>query len=146
MFIGEYSSQLGEKNRIAIPKKLRDGMGGSIYITRGYENTLLMTDSERWDVLVSEINTNPLFSLTNRELKRFIIGGAIQVLPDSQGRFVLSDALKTFAGISESVVFVGVGEWIEIWDESKWNLYLKDIASRAGKIANNMYSDLLNKQ
>jgi MraZ protein len=81
--------------------------------------------------------------LTSRELKRFIIGGAQQIVPDSQGRFVLADSLKTFANIEEAVVFVGVGEWIEIWDQSKWGVYLKEIASSSAQIANNMYSEKL---
>ena len=69
MFIGEYPTQIGEKNRISLPKKLRDKMEGGLIIARGYENCLLMLDNKSWENLVSEINKRPLLSLNVRDTK-----------------------------------------------------------------------------
>jgi MraZ protein len=135
MLFGEYESQLGEKNRLAVPKKLRSELKGELIITRGYESCLILLDKTRWQRLIDEINLNPLLSINVRDTKRYLIGGVIEVEPDSQGRFVLSEPLKDFASISDKVVFLGVGEWIEIWDLSKWKEKLNDLSSKVSDIA-----------
>ncbi|MCS7317388.1 MAG: division/cell wall cluster transcriptional repressor MraZ [Candidatus Dojkabacteria bacterium] len=137
MFIGEYKVQLGEKNRVLIPKKLRDEIKNKIYITRGYEKTLLLVDELRWEMLVKEINKKPLLMLNVRDTKRFILGGAFEVELDLQGRFVIPDELVTFAELKNKIVFLGVGEWIEIWNEEKW---MKKLS-----ILSNQVSDLVEK-
>ena len=42
MLIGEYRSKVGAKNRIALPKKLREYLGESVVVMRGYEGALLV--------------------------------------------------------------------------------------------------------
>ncbi len=135
MLIGEFYTQLGEKNRLSIPKKLRDFLNGKVIVTRGYERCLILVDSQRWDSLVEEINKKPLLSLGVRDTKRFIIGGAVEVEYDSQGRFVLPESLKNFAGIEQGIVFLGVGEWIEIWNEQKWQDKLDSLGENVSDIA-----------
>lgn len=138
MFIGEYSVQLSDKNRVAIPKRLRDSINGKIYITRGYERCLILVDTDRWENLINEINKKPLLSLNVRDTKRFIIGGAVEVEFDGQGRFVLPEPLKNFAEIQEKIVFIGVGEWIEIWNEDKWKVKLDKLGENVSDIAERM--------
>lgn len=135
MLLGEYYSQLGDKNRLAIPKKLRDSLTGTIIITRGYERCLIIIDSKRWESLLTEINKNPLLSLGVRDTKRFIVGGAAEIEYDSQGRFVLPESLKEFANIDQKVIFLGVGEWIELWNEEKWKSKLDKLSGDVSDIA-----------
>ena len=135
MFIGEYATQLGEKNRLAIPKKLREQINGTVIITRGYENCLIMVDAARWETLLQEVNTKPLLSMNVRDTKRYLIGGAVEIEHDNQGRFVLPESLKDFGNITEKVIFLGVGEWIEIWDEDRWKTKLDDLSRNVSDIA-----------
>ena len=138
MLIGEYYTQLGEKNRLALPKKLRDELSGKVYLTRGYEKCLLLVDTIRWNNLVTEINKRPLLSLNVRDTKRYILGGAIEIEYDAQGRFVLPEPLKLFAGIEERITFLGVGEWVEIWSEEKWNLKLESLSENVADLADRL--------
>lgn len=135
MFIGEYQSSIGEKNRIGIPKKLREEIDGSLYLTRGYESCLIMVDNKRWNNFIVELNKNPLLSLGLRDTKRFILGGAVEIEYDSLGRFVIPESLKAFAGIKETLVFLGVGEWIEIWDLENWNQRLSILKNNVSDLA-----------
>ena len=138
MLIGEYSVLIGEKNRVAIPKKLRESLNGKIFITRGYENCLILVDEQRWNKLIEELNKTPLLRLSVRDTKRFILGGATEMEPDSQGRVILPDPLKEFSGIENKVVFIGVGEWLEIWSEQKWkdrlNILSKEVSDLAERL------------
>lgn len=135
MLIGEFLSPLGDKNRIALPKKLRDQIEEEVVITRGYERCLLMVDQRRWEHLINEINRNSLLSLSVRDTKRFLLGGAYEIELDAQGRFVIPEALMKYAKISTEISFVGVGEWIEIWDATRWQEKLNYLSDNASDLA-----------
>ncbi len=140
MLIGEYTTQVGDKNRVAIPKKLRDELEGKIFITRGYERCLLIVDQQRWNALLKVINYNPLLSISVRDTKRYILGGATEIEPDNQGRFVVPEQLLKFANIQTKLTFLGVGEWIEVWDEDKWNSKLEALSSNVADLAERLKS------
>lgn len=144
MFIGEYQTVIGEKNRVAIPKKLREEIKGKVILTRGYEKCLIMVDIKRWEGLISEINKNPLLSLSVRDTKRYLLSGAIEIEYDTQGRFVISEELKRFGELNSNIVFLGVGEWIEIWDESKWNAKLDVLSNEVSDLGDRL-SKSINK-
>lgn len=135
MLIGEYSTVLGEKNRIGIPKKLRDSLTGKVYLTRGYEQCLIMVDTKRWEDLIEEINKSPLLSLNVRDTKRFIVGGAVEIEYDSLGRFVIPESLKAFANINQKIIFLGVGEWVEVWSEERWLDKLSNLTNNVADLA-----------
>jgi len=141
MFLGEYVSQIGEKNRILLPKRLRDEIVDNIvYVTRGYEECLILLDRQRWVTLIQEISKRPILSIDVRDTKRYILGGSVEVELDNQGRFVLSEELINFAKLGPKIVFLGVGEWIEIWDYDKWSKKLeyltKNVADLGERLSN----------
>lgn len=138
MFIGEYNTQIGDKNRIAIPKKLRINMQDSIFLTRGYEQCLILIDQPRWNNLIQNISSKSLLSLDIRDSKRFIMGGAHEVEPDNQGRFVIPEGLIKYSQMEEKVSFIGLGEWVEIWPTEKWETKLKNLSSNVSDIANRL--------
>lgn len=138
MYIGEYRTQLGEKNRVAIPKRLRASEKNTYVITRGYELCLIVVDEHQWKTLVNTINTNPLLQMDVRDTKRYLLGGAYTFEADSQGRFVLPESLKLFAQVSKEVVFLGVGEWFELWSVEAWEQRLQHLQSNASEIANRL--------
>lgn len=135
MLIGEYSAKLADKNRVALPKKLRIELKGNIYLTRGYENCLLILDEERWKKLIQTIEVKPFLNKSVRETKRFIAGGATELNLDSQARFIISEEQKLYGGIQKEIMFVGILDWIEIWDLQIWQEKVKSLKTHAGEIA-----------
>lgn len=146
MLIGEFDSNLGDKNRVAIPKRLRDNMFGKIYLTRGYEGCLILIDEERWNIMSKEIDSSSVFISNTRDLKRYLFGGAYEIEPDSQGRFVLSQQLIQFASIKEKIIFVGIGNWVEMWDQEKWNQKINQINLNSSQIAEKLNKNDRNKE
>lgn len=135
MLIGEYEGKLTDKNRLAIPKKIRDEFKGNLVLSRGYEGCLILLDAKLWQALEKTISKKPILSLSVRDMKRFIMGSAYEIEVDDQGRFVLPINLKDFAGIDKSVFFIGLGDWIEIWPEEKWKIKIDDLSKNATDIA-----------
>ena len=135
MLIGEYEGKLTDKNRLAIPKKIRDELKGNLILSRGYEGCLILLDAKLWQVLEKTINKKPILSLSVRDMKRFIMGSAFEIEVDDQGRFVLPENLKTFSSIDKTVYFVGLMDWVEIWAEGKWKAKINDLSKNATDIA-----------
>jgi MraZ protein len=135
MLIGEYEGKLTDKNRLAIPKKIRDNLKGDLIISRGYEGCLILLDAKLWQALEKTINKKPILSLSVRDMKRFIMGSAFEVEIDEQGRFVLPANLRTHSSIKTNVVFVGLMDWVEVWSEEKWLEKITALSKNATDIA-----------
>ena len=135
MLIGEYYSKIGDKNRTALPKNLRDDLEGSIYITRGYEKALIILDEARWQRLLQIVETKPFLNRTVRDTKRFLAGGARKLDLDAQGRFIIPENLIEYGNIKKDLVFVGIVDWIELWDLDMWKIKINDLSENSAEIA-----------
>ncbi|NIT04321.1 division/cell wall cluster transcriptional repressor MraZ [Candidatus Saccharibacteria bacterium] len=133
MLIGEYRIRVGAKNRLSLPKKLREDLGEEAVVMRGYEGAVLVVSKKNWSSLVEEVLSGPLTDSQVRDTARFLMGGAHEVELDSQGRFVLPQPLVSFSGIApkDVVVFVGLGRWVEIWSSERWSERLANLGERA---------------
>lgn len=135
MLIGEYFNKVGEKNRIALPKKFREILGEKVIVTRGYEDCIIVVNEKQWSKLLSIFDDKPFTTSPVRDTRRFLIGGASEVEYDNQGRFVIPANLKDFAGIEREVVFVGLVDWVEVWDKNRWDKRMSLVKPSAAKIA-----------
>ncbi len=142
MLIGNFTTNIGDKNRITLPRQLQRQLEGSLILTRGYEQSLLLVDRSRWEYLISEINTKPLLNMSVRDTKRFLIGGAFEIEPDKQGRFVIPDTLLDYSKIETQIAIVGVGEWLEIWSADRWEEKLHYLAQNSADIADRLSEKL----
>jgi len=135
MLLGSFETKLTEKNRIAIPKKLRLELEENLILARGYEGCVLLLDDKRWKSLLDLIAKEPILNLSVRDTFRFIIAGAFEVETDKQGRLVIPQTLKEFGSLEEDIVVLGMRDWIEIWDKEHWVKRLGEITKSADDIA-----------
>jgi MraZ protein len=134
MLIGQYSSKLTDKNRVAIPKKIRDEVGEEMIIARWYERCLVMVSKENWQNLVNRlVGIGKIIISPVRDIDRFIMASAFEVNLDRQGRFVLSEELIKYANIIDEVVFIGLGDRVEIWAVDAWHKLEEEAEERASK-------------
>jgi len=138
MLKGEYASKLTDKNRVALPAILRKEMNGQITLSRGYDGCLILVDEKRWIDLIGLIKVEPILNLSVRDTYRFILGGAVDIDLDKQGRFVMPKGLLDFAEISSDIVFLGINDWIEVWDKDKWQQKLDKLKTEASDIADKL--------
>jgi len=54
---------------------------------------------------------------------------------DKQGRILIPDYLKEYAGLRKNVIIAGLYNRLEIWDETKWNQYKKSAEKNTDEIA-----------
>lgn len=119
MFLGEYEHALDSKNRIFIPAKYREELGETFVITKSVDKCLTVYTMAEWEKLKEKLDALP--GTKSRQIKRFIYANASDVQSDSQGRVLISSALREYAGIEKNAVIIGVGSYLEIWSEEEWN-------------------------
>ncbi len=123
MFIGEYSHSLDNKNRMIIPAKLREELGGKFIITKGLDGCLYAYPIEEWKILEEKLKSLPLTNKDARAFVRFFFSGASEIEVDKQGRGLIPQNLLEYAGISKEIISIGVLTKVEIWSKEKWEDY-----------------------
>ena len=138
MFIGEYSHNLDDKGRLAIPVKFRNDLKKGAVVTRGLDNCLFLYTRSEWSKLAEKLATLPFSQANSRAFARLMLAGAMDVEFDKQGRAVLPEYLRQFAGLKKNIIVAGLYSRLEIWDEEKWNTYKKQTESESSVIAEKM--------
>ncbi|MGD0523078.1 MAG: cell division/cell wall cluster transcriptional repressor MraZ [Candidatus Microgenomates bacterium] len=134
MLIGTYFSALSEKRRSAVPKKFLQELGKKLIIAKWYEGCLVLVGMEAWQVLLNKLTgKSEIITAPVRDTDRFILGSAYELDPDDQGRVIIPKNLSEYAGLGEKLVYIGLGNRVEIWDEDKWNEHDKFVSSHAGE-------------
>lgn len=145
MLIGEYTGKIGEKKRVSLPSKFKTELGEDIILTRGYEDALIVVNKKLWETLASEVINGSFIDKNIRDTSRFLVGGAKEIQLDSQGRFVIPQSLFEHASLNEEVVFIGLINWIEIWDKQRWQERVGYLKENSDKIADEI-SKMTTKQ
>lgn len=141
MLLGQYEGVVGEKNRVAFPKKFREILGEKLIITQGYENSLIIVSEEGWKSLLEGTEGKPFIQKAARETQRFLLGGATDIRLDSKGRFIIPAYLRDFAKIKNEVIFLGISRFVELWDKARWEEYRKNLEKDIEKISQKLIND-----
>jgi MraZ protein len=135
MFIGEYRHTFDAKNRISLPAKFRKELGTSVVVTRGLDHCLFIYPKAAWKKQAAVFAQQSTGSAAGRGLARLMLAGASETDVDGSGRILVPDYLKSFANLSEKSVVAGVSDRVEVWDESVWEEYTKNIERDAEAFA-----------
>ncbi len=120
MFLGEYRHTIDEKGRLTIPAKYRGSLAAGMVVTRGFDRNLMGFSLEGWEELAARVKSLPWSDPSAREFRRRVFSGAIDLIPDRQGRILLPTYLREFANIESEVVITGMLDHLEIWNSEAW--------------------------
>ncbi len=119
--IGKYPAKLDDKNRLFVPAKLRSELGEAFFVTLGVNcghRCLTAYTTADWQTLSDNYNALPISQRGAATSLIFI--NAAECTPDKQFRFMLTQNLLDYAGISREVVIVGRAGQAEIWDAEEF--------------------------
>lgn len=123
MFIGEYRYNADAKGRISVPAKFREGLGESFFVTKGLDQSLFVFPQSEWERFQDKLQSLPLTNPKARAFSRMFYSGATEVEMDKQGRMLIPQNLREFAGLEKELLVIGAGTRVEIWSEEAWNHY-----------------------
>jgi MraZ protein len=135
MFIGEYAHSIDAKKRLAVPSKFRGELGNRVVVTRGLDQCLFVYPMKTWEALAEKLGNMPVGEAGTRSFIRLMLAGATDVEVDGQGRILLPDYLKEYAGLAKEVTVAGLFNRLEIWDAAKWGEYKRRAEENSGEIA-----------
>lgn len=131
--MGTYEHTIDVKGRMAFPTKLRERIGVSFIITIGLDRCLYVFSEEEWENFTEKLRT--LTGEKARSAKLFIVR-ACPVEPDKQGRILIPQQLREYAGLEHDVTVLGVINRAEIWDSKRF-------AEMSEAVSEEMLSDAL---
>lgn len=124
MFYGEYFHSVDRKGRLILPSKFREVSKANFiekfFVTRGLDKCLFMFAEEEWKNQEQKFKSVSFTKQESRIFNRLYFSGAVEVIPDRQGRILIPDYLKDFAEVKKDIVIVGVSNRIEIWAKERW--------------------------
>lgn len=127
MFYGEYLHSIDRKGRIILPARFREAAKNNFiekfFVTRGLDKCLFMFAEEEWRTQEAKFKAISFTKQQARTFNRLYFSGAVDIIPDKQGRILLPAYLKEFALIKREVIIVGVSNRIEIWAKDSWEQF-----------------------
>ncbi len=133
VYYGEYEVSLTEGGRIALPKRIREGLGNKEFVlTKGSGKSLFGYDKKSWEERVKELLNMSVLEKDkpeNLEKRRILFSSTVYLEIDDQGRSVLPRNLRDFAALSKKAIIAGIGDHFEIWDKERWNEYISEVKS-----------------
>lgn len=121
MFMGEYNHTIDAKGRLIIPAKFRELLGTEFVLTRGLDGCLFIYPVDEWKAFEQKLRALPLTNKNARTFSRFFVAGAAMCELDRQGRVLVPQTLREFAGLEKDVVLAGNLDRIEVWSKDKWS-------------------------
>ena len=138
MFLGKYKHTLDDKGRIFMPAKFRDELAGGMVATIGIDRCISVYTKEEFSRFKDRLDGASVTNQAVRQFSRIIYGFACECECDKQGRIMLSQELKDYAGIEKEAMIVGESKKIEIWNVDKWDEKYNIEAFSMDEIAENL--------
>lgn len=137
IFLGQFEHAVDDKNRLFLPARFREKNAGVRFIvTQGLEKCLFLYPPQAWESLASKLDQLPLANkLEERAFKRILLSAACEAEADQQGRILIPQMLKEYAGIKSDAVILGVLNHVEIWAKERWETYRKKARASFEKAA-----------
>jgi MraZ protein len=130
-FVSHHVLRLDAKGRVSVPASFRavlarDGFDG-LYCHPALDRPAIDAGG---NALLSEIEALiagfPLYSQEREQFSLALYGTSETLKIDGEGRVVLTDAYKAHAGITEAVIFVGLGHKFRIWEPGRFRAELAE--------------------
>ncbi len=119
MFVGTFEHSLDDKGRVVLPVTFRSHLAERGFASQ-FDNCLGVWTEEGFSDVAKRLTEKIREGLAPQDAMRAFSANAAEVKPDSQGRILLPQRLRDFAGLDRDVVVIGAIDRIEIWDSARW--------------------------
>jgi MraZ protein len=138
MFLGTYQNTIDNKNRMIVPAKFRDQLGGKCMLTKGFDECLYIYTMQDFEEMAAKLAGLPQSDADFREFIRDFFGNSVLCELDSQGRILIPQNLRDYAHITKDLVTTGAMNKVEIWSAET-----REDFDMAGKMKDSSFTDKL---
>jgi MraZ protein len=120
MYLGQHKLFLESDRQLVIPEPFREMFADGAYVTRGFEQNLLIMSDRVFQELYKRVVALNIADPQARLLLRLIIGNASRLEINASGHVLLPEELRSFAGLEKEIILVGQGNYFEVWAPADW--------------------------
>ncbi len=123
IFRGRFEYTIDPKGRVNIPAPFRERLlesGQESFFITNYSDCLYAFAAEDWARIEERASLVPTTDRQKNAFVRFFVGGAVEAVPDKQGRILIPPSLRAYAGLEKDVVIQGMPNRFEIWSLARW--------------------------
>lgn len=125
---GTYTRSLDDKQRLAVPKPLREQFGGEeldrLFIAPETQRSLALFSPAEFERFAGRLERQYSKRAEFQNYLRLFYSRAAEVGLDGQGRIRIPERLVAHAGLGHEVVLIGVQDHAELWDAGTWQQFL----------------------
>ena len=130
IFLSKYINKIDKKGRVSIPAGYRlalakERFNGIIVYPSFKNNCIEACSMSRLEELSRIIQNLDPYSDERDAFEAIVLGEAVQLQFDNEGRVILPSYLTEQVGVSAQACFVGKGLVFEIWNPENFEQYLK---------------------
>jgi MraZ protein len=131
VFTGEYRHAVDEKGRLAVPSRFRAQLAGNVVVARWLDACLAIFPMAAWEELAAKVGSLPMTDPNARLLQRQLFAGAFETELDRQGRVLVPQGLRSFAGLVSEALVLGAQNHAEVWAPVRWDEYSRALEGEA---------------
>ena len=120
MFLGTFIHNIDNKNRLSIPAVIRNQLGKSVVISKGFDGSLNLRTPEEFQIYASKLLSLSQTKLNTRTIQRQLLANAAEIDIDSANRILIPANLIQEAKLQTAVTIIGLGNKLEIWDSQQY--------------------------
>jgi MraZ protein len=136
LFLSTFVNKVDRKGRVSVPATFR-----STLATHRHPNQVVLIPSFKYEAIdgtgsdhliemMEGLSTLDQYSDRRDDLALvFAESRSLQI--DGEGRIVLPDELKNYAGITDEVAFVGLGTMFQLWEPERFNTHRASARGRS---------------
>ena len=129
LFLSTFENKIDKKGRISVPAQFRASLSNQDFIGVVVYESFINDCVEGCDIsrikqLSESIDNLDPFSPNRDAMATTVLGCAVQLPFDGDGRIILPENLIKKAELGEKAIFVGKGPTFEIWNPNKFSKYL----------------------
>ena len=121
MFLGQYKLILNDDRSLVIPPDFRELLANGVYITRGFEQNLLIMSEQIFQEIYKRVVSLNIADPLARLLLRMILGNAARLDMSESGQVLIPQDLASFVGLEKDIILVGQGDYFELWAPACWD-------------------------
>ena len=131
---------MDERGRVPMPPRYRDAFMQGVILTQGSpDHCIRAYPTDGFEEQAALYMSEPVTTRSGRVRRRAFFSNAYPAELDRQGRVLIPQTLRDYAGLTNHIVVAGAGEWIEIWNTADFDAaveqeeaeFLEDMGSEA---------------
>jgi transcriptional regulator MraZ len=147
MFRGRFVHTIDSKNRMSLPAGFRSELqrrSDRPPILTNAHQCLELHPFEDWQVFEERIVGIATIDPEAQAYARMMVSGAVECPIDKQGRILVPQHLREYAGLERDVTVAGVGPKIELWNSARFETNLIQTQARFEEMAISLAAKLGN--